>query len=108
MPVIIKCRGVAGPFKTNATGLFLKDCDFEFSNGRGQAVFTNDVRQAMKFATMQAALAYWQTQSRTVPMRPDGKPNRPLTGYHMEFANESDDPDDWMSDCDDPAREDFE
>lgn len=40
---------------------------------------TPDPAQAMAFQDAGEAMALWKQPSRTVPLRPDGKPNRPLT-----------------------------
>lgn len=51
--------------------------------GRGKAEFTKQVQQALKFKEAGEALRFWRQQSKTVPLRGDGKPNRPLTAYTM-------------------------
>jgi hypothetical protein len=79
--------GIAGPFHCADIGKYLKSNDFEALNGRGLTLFTDDVDQAMKFADKAAAMLYWRTQSKTVPYRHDGKPNRPLTAYHVEITD---------------------
>jgi hypothetical protein len=84
---VIKCLGVAGPFVTANAGRYLESCDFEAFDGRGRARFTDDLAEAMKFANKGEALRFWGTRSRTVPTRPDGKPNRPLTAYHAEIMD---------------------
>jgi hypothetical protein len=47
----------------------------------GLAEWTRDVGRAMKFATNAAALRCWQATSTVRPLRPDGKPNRPLSAF---------------------------
>jgi hypothetical protein len=49
--------------------------------GRGEITFTDDPNEARRFASFQAVMECWKTQSRVTPMRPDGKPNRPLTAF---------------------------
>ena len=39
----------------------------------------------MRFVSIAEAMEYWRTVSTTVPFRPDGKPNRPLTAYTVEI-----------------------
>lgn len=46
-----------------------------------------DLAEAKHFADLTEALAFWQTQSRVRPRRPDGEPNRPLTGFSVEIVN---------------------
>jgi hypothetical protein len=45
----------------------------------GYSEWTDKPEEAMIFATHTEALALWKTQSKVSPLRPDGKPNRPLT-----------------------------
>jgi hypothetical protein len=87
MTAVIKCMGIAGPFSCADTGRYLKSCNFEALGGRGLTVFTDDLNQAMKFKTKGEAMDYWRTQSKTKPYRFDGKPNRPLTAYHVEITD---------------------
>lgn len=56
--------------------------------GLGDLIVTTDRNQAMQFATTERALAFWRQQSKLVPYRPDGKPNRPLTAYTVEIASD--------------------
>jgi hypothetical protein len=81
MATVMICTGIAGPFSCNTVGQYLQSCDFDACNGRGYVAFTPDLDKAMKFPDKAAALQYWNTQSKTAPMRLDGKPNRPLTAY---------------------------
>jgi hypothetical protein len=53
----------------------------------GDARFTADIGDAMQFASKSAAFATWWTQSETVPHRPDGKANRPLTIFTMSIVD---------------------
>lgn len=49
----------------------------------GYLTTTSDPKQAMLFPSFLHAAAYWKQQSVTVPLRPDGKQNRPLTAYSV-------------------------
>ena len=80
---VIKCWGIAGPFACSHVGQFLVTSDFEADEGRGHTTWTPDLTKAMRFRSKIAATKYWRTQSKTVPLRPDGKPNRPLTAFHV-------------------------
>lgn len=40
---------------------------------------TSDATKALRFPDGAAALQCWRQQSTRTPLRPDGKPNRPLT-----------------------------
>lgn len=83
MTAVMICMDVAGPFPCDTVGQYLQSCDFEACNGRGHVTFTPDPNLAMKFPDKAAALQYRNTQSKTVPLRPDGRPNRPLTAYSL-------------------------
>jgi hypothetical protein len=84
--IVMKCWGVAGPFETTSVGQYLETVDFEAYHGRGFVRWTADPEKAMRFPSAGAAMQFWKTQSKTVPIRPDGKPNRPLTAYHVEIV----------------------
>jgi hypothetical protein len=51
-------------------------------DGRGAATFTTDPAMAKTFDSFEAAMRFWRRQSITKPLRPDGKPNCPLTAMH--------------------------
>jgi hypothetical protein len=70
----------AGAFPVPA---WLQSFDPEARAGRGAAKFTTDAALAMTFGTPAEAFEYWRQQSVTVPLRPDGEPNRPLTAFTM-------------------------
>jgi hypothetical protein len=40
---------------------------------------------ALEFADLIAATRFWQQVNPARPVRPDGKPNRPLSGFTIEF-----------------------
>ena len=58
---------------------YLVSFGFDAMNGCGFGIFTDRPEQAMRFKTMRDAMEFWRTQSTVKPLRPDGKPNRPLT-----------------------------
>lgn len=60
------------------------------TDGRGEMVFTSDIRCAMQFATAGEAVAYTRAASRTVPLRPDGRPNKPMTAMTIEVGQYAD------------------
>lgn len=64
---------------------YLKSADVEAFNGRGEFNCTKDIKQAMRFDSHEAAFEFWRRQSKTRPLRPDGKPNRPLTAINVTF-----------------------
>ncbi len=72
----------AGPLP----GQFLYDFDPDFFDGFGKATWIKDAKQALRFETIAEALNCWKTVSTVRPTRCDGKPNRPMTAYHITFA----------------------
>lgn len=64
---------------------YLKSFDVDANAGRGQIELTNKIEDALKFSGPGEAMLAWKKQSSVVPLRPDGKPNRPLTAYHASF-----------------------
>lgn len=63
---------------------WLASFNLEEPDGYKVATFTNDSSKAIRFETMQAVLDTWKMASRTIPLRPDGRPNRPLSAYTIE------------------------
>jgi hypothetical protein len=53
--------------------------------GRGRLVTTPNVEEARDWPDPSAAFEFWRQRSKRVPLRPDGKPNRPLTAYTVMF-----------------------
>lgn len=49
----------------------------------GLADWTDDLNKALVFSSAVEAWELWRTQSQTVPTRPDGRPNRPLTALNI-------------------------
>ena len=63
---------------------YLMSFDPEAAHGRGKIATTTDITKAKRFPSFQAVMEEWKTQSKTVPLRPDGKPNRPLTAFTIQ------------------------
>lgn len=83
MAVLLRCRGLAtggGP-----DGEYLEAFDPEAGDGWGFATFTADVGKALRFPDFPTAYRFLGTRPKSRPTRPDGKPNRPLTAFTMEF-----------------------
>ena len=59
----------------------------EISYPTGVYGVTTDTRKAMAFQCATDAWAFWHQQSRRTPLRPDGKPNRPLTAYTVDIRD---------------------
>ena len=83
--IIIKLQGLADGRPTTVDGQYLRYCDFDAAEGRGVIYGTADPHQALMFADVEDALAYWKQQSSLLPLRPDGRPNRPLTSYTVSL-----------------------
>lgn len=75
----IKAEGFANGVHCPHAGAYLKAFDFEHENGIGWGEFTRDPARAKAFASAGEAMEFWRTQSKVRPLRPDGRPNRPLT-----------------------------
>jgi hypothetical protein len=88
MPVVLRVvelTGVhLGNFAPAMPGDFLVAFDVEARDGRGEAIWSPDIKKAMKFPDAISAMRAWKSQSQTRPIRDDGKPNRPLTAYTVE------------------------
>jgi hypothetical protein len=69
---------------------FLKSFDPDANGGWGLITWTTDPEDAMVFATVGDALEMWKRQSTLLPLRPDGRPNRPLTAWTVTFWNVGD------------------
>lgn len=85
MSVVIKIIGLVDGRPSPYEGQYLKSCDVDGRDGRGAIFTTSDPADAMVFEHVGEAHAYWMRESTVVPRRPDGKPNRPLTGYSIEM-----------------------
>lgn len=64
-------------------GRYLEWSDPDARGGRGDDRWTSDLAKAKRFPSFEAASACWQAQSTVKPMRPDGKPNRPMTAFSV-------------------------
>lgn len=51
----------------------------------GYAEWTADPKEAMVFGNAGEAIQFYRTQSKVTPLRPDGKPNLPLTAFSVSF-----------------------
>lgn len=66
-------------------GNYLASYNPEGAGGNGVAKWTPDPTQAMTFATAEAATSCYRAVPYNRPLRPDGKPNRPLTIFTVAF-----------------------
>jgi hypothetical protein len=72
------------------TGLYLQSFDPDFvpppeapRYPNGLALWTDNIEEALTFASPAGAFACRQQQSNWYPFRPDGEPNRPLTALTL-------------------------
>lgn len=84
MTVIIRIVAAATGEAGDLDGLFLREYDPDAHDGRGVITGTRQREHALQFADPGAALACWRQTSKVRPLRPDGRPNRPLTAYTVE------------------------
>lgn len=82
MKVVAMADGRPG----NWAGMYLHSADFDANGGIGDMAFTSDPTRAMRFPDAKSALELWHTQSTVLPLRPDNKPNRPLTALTVEIV----------------------
>ena len=65
---------------------WLAEYDPDFDDGRGYIRGTEDPDEAMRFNSAMEALELWRAVSTVRPLRPDGKPNRPLSAFSVEVG----------------------
>lgn len=82
--IVEQVGGVIAPAPEAPHG-WVMSFDPEAREGRGSLELTEDLDEAMKFADMGEAIAYYRRQSQTTPYREDGKPNRPMTAFTVTF-----------------------
>jgi hypothetical protein len=86
MKYVVRCMGASNGSPCGSTGKFVERYEPQWNSGMGYAWFTSDVSEALTFDTLEAAYAFWRTVPANRPTRPDGKPNRPLTAFHIEVV----------------------
>ena len=87
---LIRIEGWASGEACPHEGWFVESGNHDAAGGRGYFDFAPDPRRAMQFATSGEALEFWKRQSRVKPLRPDGKPNRPLTAASITILSMKD------------------
>jgi hypothetical protein len=78
---VIKCLGLADG-RDGPAGYYLSDYDPE----TGGSTWGTKA-DALTFPDLPAAMARWQSVHALDPVRPDGKPNRPLTAFTVTFED---------------------
>jgi hypothetical protein len=85
MSYIIRAIAFANGAPCPHAGEWLQAFDHDAHGEQGHGVFTDDISKARRFATQGEALAFWHQQSTVKPIRPDGRPNKPLTALTALF-----------------------
>lgn len=83
MSYVIKLAIAAG---VAPTGALLKSFDVDAADGRGSSDWTGNADEALLFDSAALAMAAWNAQSTVRPLRPDGKPNKPMTAFTVEIV----------------------
>jgi hypothetical protein len=83
--VIIAHGPASGLF--DMEGVYIKSYDPEAHNGGGDARYTHKLSEALKFKDFKEAYEFADRIPAARPLRADGKPNRPLRAFHLEFIN---------------------
>jgi hypothetical protein len=78
----LETEGKAGWLEPDA---YLLSYDPDAFGGRGDVLFTPDKAKALRFADHVAVFECLRQQPRKRPLRPDGKPNRPITAFTLEI-----------------------
>lgn len=91
MKYVILIMDVAGsgPLRSSGAGplgQYVKSYDPDIGNGvvTGEVEGTFDPSEALTFDSSEEAYDFYRRTSTTVPLRPDGKPNRPMTAFTIE------------------------
>lgn len=79
----IRCAGFADGKQSAPVGAWLAAYRPEAYGGRGWADWSYDSTLAMRFDHIDDAFACWHSVPINRPRRGDGKPNKPLTAFHV-------------------------
>lgn len=84
--VLINCATHGDTLVEWPAGAYLASYDPEANDGQGRASWTEDPARALVFSNAAAAFECYRTVPVNRPIRPDGKPNRPLTLFSIELV----------------------
>jgi hypothetical protein len=85
--VMINCTGRGATFGGGwPVGAYLASYDPEANDGWGDAAWTAAPAKALVFSNAEAAFRCYRAVPVNRPVRPDGKPNRPLTMFGIELV----------------------
>lgn len=82
MEYVIQLIGLATGVPNPDEGTYVVEYDPAAFAGRGDIRTTPDKDRARRFTDAGAAAEYWR---QSAGIRPDGKPNRPLTAWTVEI-----------------------
>lgn len=85
MPYVLKVLDIPRTGDTFDYDVWLSEADVNAMDGLGTAGLTTEKNKAMTFSSFQEAWNYWRQPSTVMPVRPDGKANRPLTAFTVEI-----------------------
>lgn len=83
MSCTVRIIGSALGEPTNVDECYLVDYDPHYGI-HGKIEASPDRAKAKVFADAMEFFKLYRTANRNKPLRPDGKPNRPITAYHLE------------------------
>lgn len=84
---VIRCRGWAVPGPCPYNDQWLVWADLENPRPDGSVAEWGALEDALRFQTPAEAIALWSATHPGPPVRLDGRPNRPLTIFHIEVEN---------------------
>jgi len=89
MSIVIKIEWLGGheSFHSKEEGTYVHEFDPDGHGGHGDLVCTSDIKDAKRFESIADAFDFYRQQSKTHPLRHDGKPNRPLTAFTISVEN---------------------
>jgi hypothetical protein len=82
----LKIVGLANGQPSQYDGQYIVRCEPVGEPGSAVLDTTTDIQKARRFNGIVEATEYWQQADPRMPVRPDGKPNRPLTAFSVEIA----------------------
>lgn len=82
---IVSLAGVVGVRKNGLEGQYVKFYNPEDNDGWGSVESTSHIEEALTFNSSEDAVRTWRAVPEKRPLRPDGKPNRPLTAFTVEI-----------------------
>jgi len=85
MAKVVRLYGVIGPQPWD--GAYLQWYDPEAHGGLGDVRITADIAHAARFPNFAAVMTLYHAVPKCRPLRPDGKPNRPLCAFTMDVVD---------------------